>query len=162
MEIKSYPVEQLNGEFPIPSDVKPSAEWGERFGNEFGLVFKLQNGRRASLFLDKRLSSHDPAEVRQVLETESTAGYVINCENQEWVIKIEPTFEGRFGVIVYTNSGKAYISGVGEIRKTGEWKVDFSTLYPGIRNTKKCHVVGGIRGGTGQQTEAQAGVGCNF
>jgi hypothetical protein len=162
METKPYPVEQLRGESPIPADVIPNPVWGKQFGHEFGIVFRFKNGRKASLFLDSRLSSKDPQEVLQILETESTAGYVINCESQEWVIKTEPTFDGQFGVIVYTKSGKAYISGIGEVKKTGEWTVTFSTLYPGIRNTKKCHAQGGVHGGTGQRTEAQAGVGCDF
>ena len=162
MKINSYPQEQLIGQPPVPSDVIPNPEWGEWFGSDFGLVFRFQNGRKASLFLDSRLSSNNPNDVLKFLEAESTAGYVINCENQEWTIKLEPTFEGQFGVIVYTKSGKAYIYGTGEVEKTGQWKVDLSTLYAGIRNTKKCHVQGGVRGGTGQRTEAQAGVGCDF
>jgi len=157
-----YPQERLLGQSPVPSDVMPNPEWGKWFGHDFGMIFQFQNGRRASLFLDRRLSSEDPNEVLRVLGAESTIGYVINCENQEWTIKSEPTFEGQFGVIVYTKSGKAYISGGGEIEKTGQWKVDFSTLYPGIRNTKKCHVQGGIRGGTDTRTEVQGGVGCAF
>ena len=160
MENQPFTVESVIGESPIPSEVKLNKEWGEQFGHNAGVTFRLPHGNLASLFLDKRLGSNDPREVLQVLGHESIGGYVVSCESQEWVVNIEPTAEGKFGLIVYTKTGKAYIAGEGSVEKSGKWQAKFSTLYPGIRNKKRCKVQGGIRGGTGQRTEVQIGVSC--
>jgi hypothetical protein len=157
----SFTAQNLRGQSPVPSEINLDPEWGEQFDHANGVTFKLPGGRFAYLFLDKHLSSSKPHEVVHFLRTESTAGHVINCENQEWILKFEPTTEGKFGLIVYTKAGKAYIAGEGKVGKSGKWRAAFKTLYPGIRNTKRCKVSGGIRGGTGQKTEVQVGVTCS-
>jgi hypothetical protein len=51
------------------------------------------------------------------------------------------------------------MAGTVEVKKNGEWSFSISTLYPGIRNSKKVtgSLQGGAQGGTGQRTEVQGG-----
>ena len=158
---QSFTARAVKGKSPVPPAIGLNPDWGEQFDRQHGLVFKLPKGHWAYLFVDKRLSASQSEDVKRRCQAEDVVAHVVNCEKQEWTVRLEPTAPGRFGFIVYTSSGKPYLSGHGSVNSSGKWRASFKTLFPGIRNTKRCHVVGGIRGGTGQRTEAQIGLSCS-
>ena len=157
-----FSVEKVIGEAVVPMTVSLNPEWGQHFSHDNALQFRLAPSMNAYLFLHEHLQSKDPQQVTELLEKDAIVAYILNCEGQEWVIKTESTTEGKFGLIVYTAKGKPYLSGEGQVESSGIWNARFATLYPGIRNTKRCHLQGGIRGGTGQKTEVQVGGTCEF
>jgi hypothetical protein len=157
-----FSVENLVGEAPVPLTVKLNPEWDKAISHRNSLQFRLAPGTNASLFLHEHLQSSDPKQVSDLLESDAIIGYVLNCEGQNWTIKTESTSNGEFGVIVYTAAGKPYLFGEANVDSEGNWSANFATLYPGIRNSKKCRLVGGIKGRTGQRTEAQIGGSCSF
>jgi hypothetical protein len=160
MPLQSFTAEHLSAT-PLPADTNVNPEWGHHFDKESAVAIPLPHGNRALVFLDKRLrGSH--GEIMQIFGTESVAAHVISCENKEWVVKVEPTAEGHFGLIIYTAAGKALMAGTGEVQRTGQWAVKLATLYPGISNKKKVTGQVGIRGGTGQKTEIQGGIKVTF
>jgi hypothetical protein len=155
-----FTVDNLSGESPVPAEVQVNPKWGKEFSHAHGVVFRLAPKATAYLFIHDSLQSDDPKDVNHILGNDSIVGYVLNCEGQEWTIKTEATSEGKFGLIVYTMAGKPYMAGEGQFDASGRWSAKFATLYPGIRNTKPCHLQGGIKGGTGQRTETQIGGTC--
>lgn len=155
-----FSVEKAVGEASVPITVKLNPEWGQYFSHNNALQFRLGPNTNAYLFLHEHLQSSDPKQVTELLGKDSIAAYILNCEGQEWVIKTESTANGKFGLIVYTAKGKPYLCGEGQFDSSGRWSARFATLYPGIQNTKRCHMQGGIRGGTGERTEAEVGGSC--
>jgi hypothetical protein len=143
---------RVRGTSPIPAEVKLKKSLGRHFGHEWGVAFRLPRGELASVFLDKGLSTGNHRTIMKVLGRASIAGYVVTCENKMWRIEVEPISAREFGIIIYTQRGKALIAGTGKVTKAGKWRASFKTLYPGIRNSRRVTVQGGVRGGTGQAT----------
>jgi hypothetical protein len=155
-----FNVESIAGDCPVPTTVRMNAAWGPEFSHATGFALRFAQGVSAHLFLHQGLLSNDPREVIELFKRDAILGYILSCEEQEWTIKGEATFEGHFGFVVHTKSGKPYLAGHGTFDHLGRWSATFSTLYPGISNKKKCSLQGGVKGGTGQRTEVQVGGSC--
>ena len=162
LENTSFGMTQVTSVSPVPSEIRLNPDWGQQFGHAWGLALNLPYGQLTSVFLDRRLTTADYDELTQWFESEPVVARVITCENKEWIIKIEPTKDGHFGLIISTLEGKPLIAGEGELTGTGAWHASFKTLYPGIRNRRSLNVQGGVRGGTGQRPEIQVGVTAEF
>jgi hypothetical protein len=144
----------------IPEGFAPDPQWPGSYAIRDAVTLLLPNNRSAVVFLDKKvLGSAD--EVNAALSSEMTVGHVISCFGEHWTIDIEPTEGGRFGVIVYAASGKALMHGMG-VHDAGRWSATVNTLYPGIRNSRPISAQIGVRGGTGQKTEIEGGIGGSF
>jgi hypothetical protein len=152
MEKKSVSFENIRSSSPIPREIQLNEKWGKEFSHECGIFFELPNDNVTSIFLDKRINSGDAKKVMEVFGNHAVAGHIVNCEIKEWTIHVEPTSLTTFGVIIYTAKNKPLMAGEGEVGNHGEWQISFRTLYPGIRNSRRVTVQGGVRGGTGQST----------
>lgn len=155
-----FDVERLLGRTITSSGVDTS-RWGKHFSHQNGILLHFAPSVEAHVFLHDGLAADNPEDIAQFFKAEGTVGYIMSCEQEEWRIDVENTAPGIFGIIVYTASGKPYLTGSGRYDAAGKWQVDFSTLFPGIRNGKACHLQGGAKGGTGQKTEVQVGGTCS-
>jgi len=132
-----FSVEKAIGEAAVPPSVPLNPEWGQQFAHNNALQFHLAPGRTAYLFLHAKLLSDDSNEVSELLSKDATVGHLLNCEGQEWVINTEATSDGRFGLIVYTATGKPYLSGEGHFDSSGVWSASFVTLYIRVFGIRK-------------------------
>jgi hypothetical protein len=161
MEKVIFSVETAVGEPMQSSETHLKPSWGSKFKQANSLGFHLGSDTLVYLFLHEGLFAGNPAEVNSLLQSDGVVAYIISCEGQEWTVKTEMTADNHFGLIVYTTSGKPYLAGELDVDLAGRWSAKFATLYPGIRNKKKCSLQGGVRGGTGQKTDAQIGGTCS-
>jgi hypothetical protein len=148
---------EATSESAVPAAVNVEPAWGANFGHSHSVTVDLKLDLKVYLFLHRSLQATDPKEIKALLGKNSVVGYVLGPNEQLWTVEAEATTEGEFGIIVYTKAGKPYVAGQGHYNSAGLWSVQFATLYPGIKNSLRCKLQGGAKGGTGQKTQVQGG-----
>ena len=127
-------VETREGVHP---DTKIKSEWGEFFDYTSGFCIPFKGGTYASVLVDSRFTEGNYNQRCEFMCRPRLFAHIVQCSGKVWEIKTEPTGENIFGLIIYTQRGKALAAGTGKIQHDGQMDFSIKTLYPGITNSIK-------------------------
>jgi hypothetical protein len=98
-----------------PSKKPPAVRGSHRHWNTQEVdTIEMSHGDTARIYWDSEVFG-DQADPDLLLREERDVALVINCEGEPWILHSEPTLDGRIGLIVYNKTGKALLTGTGEL-----------------------------------------------
>src|SRR5437867_1687394 len=99
---------KVEGAHPIPDDVMPKSEWGPAFDRDAGFAVQALGKYWMSIFVHRHLASPFHKSRSEALQrSEEVIARCISCVDEEWEIRSEPIGGNEFGLVAYTEKGKA-------------------------------------------------------